>query len=159
MTTTSVCLLLFILNLAIATGAGLYEVRIVLPLWFVPQPDSGYAVDTAAMQKTDVGRRFWGMVTTLPLSLLTLINLVYSLTVDAPLNLWWLCGSLLILAERLATFLFFIPKAIVLQSDNHLSANDKSRLAARWLRLNYVRNTVTAIGLLLCVKAFLSFAV
>ena len=158
MTTASFCLLLFILNLTLALGAGIYEIRIVLPLWFVRQADGSILVDAAFMRQTDVGRRFWGMITTVPLTVLTLINLCYALTTGAHANAWWLCGALLILAERLATFAFFIPAAIALQSNDALSVTGKSRLAMQWLRYNYLRNWAMGIGVLLCLAAFLSLS-
>ena len=65
---------LFVLNQGIAVGAGLYEQRLVLPLWFVPSP-VGPRVDTDAMRRIDSGRRFWAFVTTGPLTLLTLVGL------------------------------------------------------------------------------------
>ena len=159
MTIASFCLLLFILNLTIAVGAGLYETRIVLPLWFVRQADNIYFINTTAMQQTDTGRRFWGMVTTLPLTLLSLINLYYAFSSNTVAHIWWLLGTLLILLERLATFTFFIPTAIALQSNKNLPVEKKSRLAVQWLRFNYLRNGATTIGMLLCLKAFLSLVI
>jgi hypothetical protein len=70
-----ILLWLFVTNLGIAFGAGLYEQRIIWPQWF-GQSESGVRVNTAAMRSTDTGRRFWLSVTTVPLILLTLASLV-----------------------------------------------------------------------------------
>ena len=67
---------LFVINHGIAFGAGLYEQRVILPQWFSRSSESGICVNSAAMRSTDTGRRFWTFVTTVPLTLLTLANLV-----------------------------------------------------------------------------------
>ena len=71
-----ILLWLFVINHGIAFGAGLYEQRIILPQWFSRSSESGICVNSAAMRSTDTGRRFWTFVTTVPLTLLTLANLV-----------------------------------------------------------------------------------
>ncbi|CCH03339.1 hypothetical protein FAES_5340 [Fibrella aestuarina BUZ 2] len=147
-------LLLFIVNLGIAFGAGLYETRIVLPLWFQPQSGVGYRVDTAAMQRMDVGRRFWGFVTTMPLSVLTLVNLYYAYQSHPPQQTWWLMASLLMLIERIGTFAFFIPTAIRLEKANSMDASTASRLSRLWMRANYGRSGLNLLGWLFALKAF-----
>jgi hypothetical protein len=61
----SILLWLFVINLGIVFGAGLYELRIILPLWFT-RADSGVRVNSEAMRHSDVGRRFWAFVSTGP---------------------------------------------------------------------------------------------
>lgn len=140
-----ILLWLFILNLGTAFGAGLYETRIVLPQWFKKTPDGRYIVNHQAMTETDTGRKFWGMVTTMPLSLLTIANLIVAWQSDAPRHDWWLVAGLIVLVERIGTFAFFIPTAIKL-SKAVLDAGKTSGTVAWWLRLNYVRNALTLMG-------------
>lgn len=147
-------LLLFIVNLGIAFGAGLYETRIILPLWFQPQSGVGYRVDTAAMHRLDVGRRFWGFVTTMPLSLLTLVNLYYAWQAQPPQQTWWLMAVLLTLIERIGTFAFFIPTAIRLEQANSMAASTASRLSRLWMRANYGRSGLMLLSWLLALTAF-----
>ena len=147
-------LLLFMLNLAVAFGAGIYETRIVLPLWFSRHSNGTFTADAATMRRTDTGRRFWGMVTTLPLTLLTLVNIGYAIASHQPGHTWWLGAALVTLLERLSTFVFFIPAAITLQTNNNLPPARQSRLIRRWLHLNYVRNALTLAALLLCMIVF-----
>lgn len=141
------------INLGVTFGAGLYETRIVVPLWFHPEPGGIYWVDTVAMQRMDVGRRFWGLVTTLPLSLLTLINLYYAWQAAATQKTWWLAAVILILIERVGTFAFFIPTAIRLQRADSLPSQTVSRLSRRWMLANYGRIVLTLLGWLLTLKA------
>lgn len=147
-----ILLWLFIINLGIAFGAGLYEARIILPQWFIKSSE-GYRVDAAAMNRTDVGRKFWGFVSTGPLTLLTIANLIVSWQSDIPGQDWWLAASLIILMERIGTFSFFIPTAIRLARAEALSAESAAVLVRLWVRMNYIRNAVTFIGWLCALKA------
>jgi hypothetical protein len=50
---------MFILNLGIAFGAGLYEHRIVVPTWLSPSPDGGRRWHADAVRRDDTSRRLW----------------------------------------------------------------------------------------------------
>ncbi|AKD54666.1 anthrone oxygenase family protein [Spirosoma radiotolerans] len=147
-------LALFILNLGTAFGAGLYETRIVLPLWFCKSAESGYHVNTKAMHELDTGRTFWAFVTTGPLTLLTLANLVIAWQSQAMGHDWWLAAALITLTERIGTFSFFIPTVIKLQKADELPPPTVSRLITSWIRLNYVRNGLTLLACLAALRAF-----
>src|SRR6188474_2217090 len=149
MTTTEILLALLIVNLGMVFGAGLYEIRIVLPLWFNKSGDGNYYVNLDNMQRIDPGRKFWGFVATVPLTLLMIANLIFALRSLPPLRDWWLAASLIILIERIATFTFFIPTAIKLQKGENLPAEKVSTMVTWWLRLNVVRNILTILSLIL----------
>lgn len=152
-----ILLVLFLLNLGIAFGAGLYESQIVIPQWFPNLSGSGYHVNREAMQKLDTGRRFWAFVTTLPLTLLTLANLVVAWQSSQVGRDWWLAAGLITLIERISTFLFFIPTIIKLQQADQRLSPTGSHLAALWIGTNYIRNGLTLIAWLLTLKAFSLF--
>ncbi|WP_020598370.1 hypothetical protein [Spirosoma panaciterrae] len=139
-------LILFILNLGTAFGAGLYESRIVLPQWFPKSVSGGYQIDTSAIRNSDVGRRFWAFVTTLPLTVLTLANLVIAWQTNSPNRSLWLAAALISLIERISTFTFFIPTIIRLQNTQLPESAPTSRLAAFWIRANYLRNALVLIA-------------
>jgi magnesium-transporting ATPase (P-type) len=143
---------LFIINLGIAYGAGLYESRIVLPLWFAKSP-TGYKVDHKAMAQIESGRKFWGFVTTVPLTLLTLANLYAAWQSTGPGHGWWLGAAFVALVERISTFSFFIPTAIRLQRDKSLAAAETDDLITRWVKANTVRNLATLVAWLMTLKA------
>lgn len=155
MTTTQILLALFSINLAIVFGAGLYETRIVLPLWFTRSEQGKYKVNFDNMRAIDTGRKFWGFVSTGPLTLLTIANLVFALGSEPPVYTWWLGAALLVFLERLGTFIFFIPTAIKLQKAEALPADKVSVMVENWIRLNYIRNAITFIALLLSAKAII----
>ena len=98
---------LFVIVLGTAFGAGLYESRVVVPLWTSDPP--------ASLQSPDSGHRFWAFVTTGPLTLLTVANLVAAWQSQGPARAWWLTAALVTLVERGMTFGFFIPTMIRLR--------------------------------------------
>lgn len=136
---------LFILNLGTAFGAGLYEARITLPQWF-PKQRNGHQIDKRAMHELDAGRKFWAFVTTIPLTLLTIANLIMAWQSQQPGRDWWIAAALLTVFERVATFAFFIPTIIKLQRAESLPASETHNVVTTWLRLNYIRNAITLIA-------------
>ena len=154
MNITEILLEAFIINLGITLGAGLYEIRIVLPLWF-HKANGNYQVNVEAMRNIDTGRKFWGFVATMPLTLLTIVNLVFACKAAAPLYGWWLSATFIILLERIGTFIFFIPTAIKLQNGENLPVSKTSNMIFWWIRINYVRNALTLAALLVALKALL----
>ena len=143
---------LFILNLGVAFGAGLYEHRIVVSTWISESPESGAHWNANVARQDDTGRRFWAFVTTVPLTLLTLANLFAAWRAPNGVRAWWLAASLAALADRALTFGYFIPTMIGL-----LNAPDSPQavaVAARWSNLNYLRHAVVLVAWLAALKAF-----
>ena len=67
-TISTTLLWLFVINLGIAFGAGLYEHRIVVSRWITSSEysgsqSSGSHWNADAARRDDTGRRFWGFVT------------------------------------------------------------------------------------------------
>ena len=154
MTIHAILLFLFVINLGVAFGAGLYESRIVLPLWF-DKTSNGYRVNHEAMRDIDTGRKFWGFVTTMPLTLLTIANCVLAFQSHAEVRSWWLAASLVTLVERAVTFAFFIPTAIKLQKSEAVEASSVSKTVSSWINMNYVRMLLNLIGLVAAMRALM----
>jgi hypothetical protein len=148
---SEILLWLFIINLGIALGAGLYEKTMIIPQWFIKSPN-GLVVNSDAMRQTDTGRKFWAYVTTVPLTILTLANLVVAWQSQAPEHYWWLGASLITLTERIATFTFFIPTAIKLMHPERLSLFKKTNIGSLWVSLNYIRLFLNLIGWLAALR-------
>ncbi|GAB3957412.1 hypothetical protein GCM10028805_50070 [Spirosoma harenae] len=147
-------LLLLIINLGIAFGAGIYEARLTIPQWLSKSALSGYQVNNTFMNELDPGRKFWSFVTTGPLTLITLANLFVAWSSPQPIHTWWLAAVFITLLERLGTFTFFIPTAIKLLKADQLPASHVNRLAMLWINLNYVRNALTMMAWLVALYAF-----
>jgi hypothetical protein len=147
-----VFLWLFVINLGIAFGAGLYEGRIVLSQWIGSSPDSVLHWNAEAARRDDTGLRFWAFVTTVPLTLLTLANLIAAWRAVGPVRGWWLAAGVAALADRVFTFSYFIPTMVGL-----MRAPDSSEsvaTAVRWANLNYVRHAIVLAAWLAALKAF-----
>ena len=147
-----ILLWLFVINLGVAFGAGLYEQRIILPQWFSHSSENGWQVDDEAMRRTDPGRRFWPYVTTAPLTLLTLASLAVTWNLGNSIKLWWLAAAVITLLERIGTFSYFIPTALQLMRAETASAT-KSAIASQWKRLNLLRAALNLAGWLAALKA------
>jgi hypothetical protein len=143
---------LFILNLGVEFGAGLYEGRIVFNNWLIASPDSTQHWNAEAARHDNTGLRFWVFVTTVPLSLLTLANLIAAWRASGTLRAWWLAAAVAALADRLFTFFYFIPTmATLMQTPDSAESVAK---AALWGNLNYVRHAIVLTAWLLALKAF-----
>jgi hypothetical protein len=105
------------------------------------------------MRSTDTGRRFWAFVTTIPLTLLTLANLIVAWQSKDPRHEWWLGAVAITLVERIATFSYFIPTAIRLARAEALPSARVEAMASQWMALNHVRAALALIGWLAALKA------
>ena len=151
----SVLLWLFVINLGIACGAGLYEHRIVVPRWMGPSSESIGHWDASAARQDDTGRRFWAFVTTGPLTLLTIANLFVAWRASGPLRGWWLAAALAAVADRAFTFSYFIPTMVRLMGT--VDSPDALAVAVQWSNLNYIRLAISAAAWLASLKAFALF--
>jgi hypothetical protein len=131
---------LFLLNVGVALGAGLYEARVMLPQWTGPASGTGFHWNAELARRTDPGLKFWAFVTTGPLTLLTVASLVVAWRAPGPRGVWWLTAAVIVLLERVATFGYFIPAMIRLQRDETLPEPTVRARVSRWLILNYIRN-------------------
>src|SRR5262245_19859668 len=100
-------LALFVINLGIAFGAGLYESRITVPQWLTFSTESGYRWNAEAARQANVGLRFWVYVTTVPLTLLTLASLAAVWWTPSEVRNWWLAAAAAVLVDRAMTFGYF----------------------------------------------------
>jgi hypothetical protein len=146
---------LFVLNLGIAFGAGLYEHRVVVPHWMGSSPDSGGHWNAEIARLDDTGRRFWAFVTTLPLTLLTVGNLVSAWRTSGPVRGWWLAAALAALTDRAFTFGYFIPTLVRLMATADSPAS--AAAALHWWHLNYLRHAIVLTAWLASLRAFTLF--
>jgi hypothetical protein len=145
---------LFVINLGIAFGAGLYESRIMIPQWLRYSEESGYRWDAGAAREANVGLRFWVYVTTIPLTLLTLASFVATFWVPGGVRGWWLGAGLAALVDRSMTFAYFIPTMLRLTRAETTSQAVAVATGLRWVRLGHIRQAATLVAWLAALKAF-----
>ena len=150
---TKALLWLFIINLGIALGAGLYESTIVFPQWLTFSSESGYHWNAEASRQANTGLRFWVYTTTVPLTLLTLANLAAAWSTGGRVRVWWVSAVTIALVERVMTFSYFIPTMVTLQGD-HLPESEAVSIASQWGSLNNVRHALSFVALILAMKSF-----
>jgi hypothetical protein len=138
----SAFLWLFVINLGVALGAGLYEARVVIPQWANLPPKDW----------PNTGLLFWVYVTTVPLTLLAFANLIAAWLDKSVRRRWWLSAVFIILVERLTTFSYFIPAMINLARSDLPDADTATRLS-QWLFFNHGRHLLTLAGWLMALKA------
>lgn len=142
---------LFVIFLGITFGAGVYESRIVVARW-TTSPDGDATWNAEAARSDDTGRRFWGFVTTGPLTLLTLASLVLGWRASGELRKWWLASAIVAVADRSFTFAYFIPTMVRLM--NAADSPEARASANLWANLDYVRHAMVMAAWLLALKAF-----
>ncbi len=141
-----VLLWLFVINLGTAFGAGIYESRVVVPQWQNTPPQTW----------PNTGLEFWVYVTTVPLTLLTLASLVAAWRDQGPRRYWWLGAVAITVAERSATFSYFIPTMIRLMGTEDLPEAEVKATLSQWRRRNYGRHVLTLAAWLAALKALSS---
>jgi hypothetical protein len=151
-TSAHLVLWLFVINLGIAFGAGVYEHRIVVARWTASVSGGCVGWDPDAARQDDPGRRFWGFVTTVPLTILTLANLFVAWRAPEGIRGWWLAAATAALADRLFTFAYFIPAMVALMAAS--ASPESAAAAARWSTLNYLRHAIVLAAWLASMKAF-----
>lgn len=143
---TKVLLWLFVMNIGIAFGAGIYEARIIVPQW-VRSPTT--------YRWPDTGPRFWAFITTVPLTMLCIANLAAAWQSKSSGRGWWLGAAAAIAVERIMTFTYFIPKMLKLQQGASELPEPKLRaMASEWAHLNYVRNAISLAAWVAALKAY-----
>jgi hypothetical protein len=153
-----VILSLFVINLGIAFGAGLYESRIIVPQWLSFSTDSGYRWNAEAAREANVGLRFWVYVTTVPLTVLTLASLVAVWWTPNEVRNWWLAAAAAVLVDRIMTFSYFIPTMLTLMNSQTMSASESVTKATQWVNLGYLRHAATITAWLTALRAFSLFS-
>jgi glucan phosphoethanolaminetransferase (alkaline phosphatase superfamily) len=147
-----ILLWLFVINLGIAFGAGLYESRIVIPDWLVQRPDGTSEWDAATAREANTGMRFWVFISTVPLTLLAFANLLAGWLAGGTIRKWWVSAALVALGDRVFTFSYFIPTMIRLMQDGSVSNADAVATFSQWTALNHVRHLIVLVAWLLALR-------
>ena len=152
-----ILLWLFVINLGLVLGAGLYEARIEFPQWLIYSGQGAYRWSAETARDANTGVRFWIYVTTIPLTLVTLANVIAAWRSQGRIRSWWLAAALVALVDRIFTFSYFIPTMANLMSDATLAQAQAVAIATRWGQLNYLRHAIVLTAWLLALQAFSYF--
>src|SRR4029450_8372521 len=131
MVMSALLLSLFIINLGIALGAGMYESRIVVPQWLNRSSDCRTQWNAAAAVAANVGLRFWVYVPTVPLTPLPFANLFAAFQALGPARNWWLVAVVAAALDRASTFGYFIPTMLRLTRPDGPTGAEAARSATQ----------------------------
>lgn len=146
----SIALWALVIALGLQTGAGIYETRVIVPLWasapqrFFSQP-----------LRPDSGKRLWVILSPIT-SLVSILNLLYALGAAEPKRMWWIAASAISVAVMIVTFAYFVPTLLAIARANE--GDDVAAKAKTWVALNYVRAIAIITAWLFALKAFSSIA-
>ena len=144
-----IVLWLFVVALGAVMGAGLYEARVVIPLW-THTVTGAFQWNADLSRRTDAGR-FWALATW-PFMLLALASLYFAWHEPGTRREWWLAAATAIVLERIADLAYFVPTMRKLQcvtpSNPHINT-----MVNRWTALNHVRTVVVLAAWLAALKA------
>jgi hypothetical protein len=143
---------LFVLDLGLVFGAGLYEARISVARWTGKTDAAGPAWHPEEALRDDVGRRFWAIPTTLALTVLTAVNLWEAWQSSGTIRTWWLAAALAALGDRVLTFSYFIPRMLTLLRTG--DAPEARTKMTHWARLNYLRLLLVLVAWLSAMRTF-----
>jgi hypothetical protein len=138
-----ILLWLFVINLGVGFGAGIYEARVVIPQWANIPPRAW----------PNTGLMFWVYVTTVPLTVLTIANLIAAWLTQGPRRFWYLAAVCIVIVERAATFSYFIPTMVRLMSTEGFADAEIQAILSQWLLMNHGRHLLTLAGWLAALKA------
>jgi hypothetical protein len=151
----TILLWLLVIFVGIQFGGGLYEKLAIVSVWAeVPGDQVLDRMQASGMYRA--GRAFWPFVS-VPVAILAVLNLVLAWRSKAPQRRWWLAGAALMCGYVVASYGFFVPSMLALQSygASWTSAEIES-LVSLWTTLNWLRMIVGAAGWLCALRA-LSF--
>ncbi len=153
---TSLTFWVFLVWSCVVLGGGLYESVAVWPLVAADPPRSLAATNQVLAVPERAGMFFWSWATP-GLGLVGLAALLTSFGTPRPHMTWRIASTVLMLVAVAATFLYFRPTIISLVVDHGGGQSDDEVAAQmrRWVMLNWVRATATAVSIGMGVRALL----
>jgi hypothetical protein len=139
-----ITLWLFVVALGLDLGAGVYEARIVVPLWAAGVPETLATGDPFRRVAIDAGIRFWAYLTS-AVAVLAILALVFGLGAPMPERAWRTLAALTELAVVSTTLLYFRPTLVRLFMGHGegLSSEVIAATVRRWVLLSRIRIIVS----------------
>lgn len=139
--------LLFVLALGIDLGAGLYETRIVVPLWSRVDPAEMSPENPYVRIAIAAGTTFWSVVTPV-VGILSLASLGFALTSAPPHRTLRILSTIAELCVIATTLAYFIPtlKGLFLQRRPDRAPESTRATVQRWVRLSYLRVALSIVA-------------
>lgn len=149
-----ITLWLFVVALGLDLGAGLYEARIVVPLWARGVPETLAAGNPYGRVAIDAGLRFWAYMTS-AVALFSILALVFGFRTPAPQRGWRTFAALAELGTVAMTLLYFRPTLVRLfmGHGDGLSTDAIGSTVRRWVMWSNVRIVVSLVAWCAALRA------
>lgn len=150
----SLTLWLFVLGLGVDLGAGLYEARVVIPLWAGGVPATLAAGNPYAQVAINAGLNFWAYVTS-AVALLAILALVVGLKTPPTQRAWRTVAVVVELCVVAATLLYFRPTLVRLFMGHGagMTPAEISSTVGRWVVLSRVRIVASVVAWCAALRA------
>ena len=150
----TIVLWLFVIALGLDLGAGIYEARIVVPLWSAGVPETLAAGNPYGRVAIDAGIHFWSRMTSV-VALLALVTLAFSLRTSAPLRTWQIFASVAELAAAAMTLFYFRPTLVRLFMGHGegLSPEAIRSTVGLWVMWSRVRIAISLVAWCAAIQA------
>lgn len=147
-----ILLWLLVVCLGIEIGAGIYEARVLVPLWSAAPPGSLVNYNLQAL-RPNPGANFW-IVSTPLVGLLSLANVVAAFRSRGGNRRWWLLGAAVAFLMVVATFVYFVPALQRFEALRQTGPDEIAGQVHRWVVLNWVRAAVYLAAWVSLLRAF-----
>jgi hypothetical protein len=134
------------------TGAGIFESRVIVPLWASSPPTSVRAFFEQP-QRPDSGRRLWIILSPITL-LVTLVNAGVAVVSVETNRTWWLISVACAFVVMVATFAYFVPMLLSFARAGTLGDARLQSKVRMWVVLNYLRAALLIVAWLAALKVF-----
>ncbi len=145
---------LFVIALGLDLGAGIYEARVVVPLWAGGVPDTLAAGNPYARVAINAGVGFWAYLTS-AVAIVAILSLVFGLRAPHAERLWRSAAAVLELCVVASTLLYFRPTLVRLFMEHGASLSTAAIVAivGRWVMLSRVRIAASFVAWCLALYA------
>jgi Domain of unknown function (DUF1772) len=131
----------FLAVTGLALGAGLFELRVIIPQWAGKRTGKEIADAMEQSGHAISGKKFWALVGPLVLPL-TAANLAAALRSSGARRRWWLGSSATMAGIAVATATYYVPTLHKLQEVGAIPDTEVEAVAKQRVRLDYVRVVV-----------------
>lgn len=142
--TENVLLQAFLAVTGLALGAGIFELRVIIPQWASQRTATAMAEAMERSGHVASGKKFWALVGPLVLPL-TVVNLAAAARSSGARRRWWLGSSTTMAGISVATATYYVPTLHDLRSPGAIPDDKVLATARRRVRLDYVR-VVVGVG-------------
>ncbi len=149
-----ITLWLFVIALGLDLGAGIYEARIVVPLWSGGIPETLSGGNPYARVAINAGMRFWAYMTP-AVAVLAAAALLFGLRTPDPQRAWRTFAAIAELCVVAMTLLYFRPTLVRLFMGGAagLSPAALHSTVHRWVALSGVRIAVSIVAWCAALRA------